>query len=166
MGTTAILAALKTRMAASDTIWFVGADKLRQNDAPPRYVWIPVRERFVGASRVGGNPRSLRDRLCTIECHVWGGSQDEAEAMLEALVVAVVLEAEGAVETGDGDWTRAATLHRGSLVVVTFTFRLPVLSSALASAVVQQTTVTSQDHAGTFHPPTDAELSGPGEECC
>lgn len=166
MGISAILAALKTRVGATDAQWFVGADKLQQHDAPPRYVWIPRKGKYAGASRVGGNPRTLVDRLITLECHVWGASLDATEALLEALVAAVVLEAQGAVQIEGEDWERAATLHRGALVVVGFAFRVPVLSSALASAVIPQTTVTTQDHVGTFIPQQGAGAGGPGEECC
>lgn len=148
-----------------------------QNDAPPRLVWVPTRDTFGAATRIGPAPqgRSVRARHASVDCHVWGpavipaagvdqaaANLSAAEQILNDLLAAVHEELRGglapdgrtwwsrgcAYELGAAAWqTKGTLMQHGCECIVEITFALPVLEPAPARVVPQTITLTESIEA-------------------
>jgi hypothetical protein len=126
--------------------WEIGADKAQKHGSPPRWVWIPTRDRFGPAERAGGRQRALFTRLCGVELQIWGTSLADTEARLHNTIAALHLEGATSVQLEAAHWEPQSVQERGVLVVLQLTIKVPV--TAAAAAVVQATQV-GPDNTGT-----------------
>ncbi len=130
-----ILEAVRARLGVATTAWLIGAAKAQQHGRPPRYVWIPGRDKFGPPDRAGGRPRALLTRVATVECHLWGTDLADAENRLHALVAALHADARTSFAIGDADWDRSQATEAGQLVVLSVTFSIPVTDATLTTGI-------------------------------
>lgn len=128
-----ILETTRARLGVATTAWLIGAHKAQQNARPPRYVWIPGRDKFAAPERAGGRPRALYTRQATVDCHLWGTDLDDAENRLHALLAALHAEARTSFVATGADWDRAQATEAGQLVVVSFAIEIPVTDATLTT---------------------------------
>jgi hypothetical protein len=152
----------------------IGEQGEGQNDAPPRFVWVPTRDSFGPAMQVGPKPRgrSVRTRNAGVECHLWAqaatpnpgenlatASLSIAEQLLNDLVWSVHEELRaGLAPDGDTWWswgclyrlgavewqTKGTLMQNGCECVAELTFALPVIENAMAIVTPETFTLTNQ----------------------
>lgn len=109
---------------------FVGEACRAQHDAPPRIVWVPTRDSYGAARRIGQEERAFRTRLSGWEVDVWDVTMDAAETLVNDLHVAihrVVLNLWGSpllYEVTGGTWLTA-----GEVAALGYCCRLDVVFS-------------------------------------
>lgn len=143
-----ILETVRARLGVATTAWLIGAHKVQQNARPPRYVWIPGRDKLAAPERAGGRPRALYTRQATVDCHLWGTDLADAENRLHALIAAMHAEARTSFAVTGADWDQAQANEAGQLVVVSFAIEIPVTDATLTTATtVGQATAYTVDGA-------------------
>jgi hypothetical protein len=137
----------------------VGADRLMVEGAPPRIVWVPLRERILGPHAQGGdgvtNPRPLRTRHAQVQVRIWGvGSPPSAvndlaatEALINHLVAAINAVGWGAWDATGGDWSLAqgSTTRLGIVYVLDLEVQIPITREADVLHVVSSMPITIPD---------------------
>lgn len=66
-----------------------GPDDLVKHQDAPRFIWTKADGEILDTDRAGGNPRPIARRRVNVQAHLWGKDDDEAEALLEAVIRAV-----------------------------------------------------------------------------
>lgn len=165
MGLTDIFTAVQTELTSVLTAlalpiptYLVGADKLYNQDSPPRIVWVPGREVIAGPHAQGGdgvsNPRPLRTRHTQVQVHVWGvdpggnAEQDLAatEVLANHLVAAINGVCHGAWDTHSASWDtgQASTTRKGILYVLDLELQVPFTRELDTLHVVTSMPITPQ----------------------
>lgn len=97
-----------------------GEQALAQHHAPPRYAFLRKRFAGRGPTSIGNNPRSLRDRVYTLEVHCWGKSYDEADRLTLALETALRIVCQGRNYSLDaGEFLELEDVRQGVVCVCT-----------------------------------------------
>lgn len=140
-----LLEIVRTRLGIASEAWHIGADRLAGDDfARPRYVWVPTRDPITRPERAGGNPRQLFTRDAGLELHLWTETLDDAEARIEAVMVAWYLEAHGSLTLESINWHPGeSSIDRGFLTTLSMRVRIPVTETkptAKATALAIDTT--------------------------
>ncbi len=136
-----ILAALQaditTRLAPRAVKFATGRRNLAARDNPPRIVWAFAQDTIGPASRSVPQARvpqrfgrSVATVQATVEAHCWGGDLDEAEALADAVMLAVHAAAPGVSALRGLDWESPNLNERGEAVAVTFVVHVPVADTA------------------------------------
>lgn len=157
MGLQDVFTATQTQMAATMTAlgqvvpsFLVGADKLDNQDSPPRIVWVPGREGIRGPHSQGGdgvrNPRPLRTRHATVQAHIWGIDLPATEVLINHLVAALNDVGHGAWDATGGDWGtgQASTTRLGAVYVLDLEIQIPVVRELDTFATVTTMPITPQ----------------------
>ncbi len=147
---TAVTTALTTGVAPPLTAaqCFLGPEFLRQEDAPPRIVWVPTEERIAAGRKtqtgaVAYAPRALRTREVRIDIHCWGADYPGAETLWSALEQSVHGSLVGAYELDGASWDQVASLIRsGRVLTAHYHFLIPLTDVASTTAVVIQAPLT------------------------
>jgi len=113
------------------------AKDLNANDAPPRIVWTyplvshgaPEKLRTPGMSRP--TLRALVTRSVQVAAHCWGSDLDGTEQLVHDLIAAAHKAAWGSVEFAGEDWLDEGHADFGTVGVVRFVARIPVMRRAL-----------------------------------
>jgi len=104
-----------------------GQRELAKLAKPPRYVWVPRSESFGAPGAIGGNPRSLHDRLIRCDVHCWAIDIAGASWLEQALVTAVRETVKGANYTLAGaEWLQPEWLQLGIVCTVSLDLRVPL----------------------------------------
>jgi hypothetical protein len=153
-----LLGEMQTRVSTiypSATIAYeTGRRWLASNEDPaPRVVWVPTRDTFGPVRRTQDNPRPRRARNITFEAHVWGTDLDQAEAILEAIVLAGLQTAQGSVEFEDAKWDAPEWITAGEYVVLTMS-----LATQITDPPIATTTITAVADDPTGATPGDGAL--------
>lgn len=132
----------------------VGKRYLDANGKPPRVVFVPTRDRFGPAQRVGGAQPALATRIAGLQVHVWGADVDATEQLAHQVIAALIfgiaqdLDVTKIAPKGyrliDGGWLEDAWTNAGEVWVGNFEFDIPVLPTALPTKVVTSIPVTAQ----------------------
>lgn len=117
------------------------AKDLNANDAPPRIVWTyptvahgaAEKVRIPGVSRP--STRSILTRSVQVAAHCWGASLDGAEQLVHDLIAAAHNAAWGSVEFAGEDWPDESHADFGTVGIVRFVARIPVMQPALRTVV-------------------------------
>jgi hypothetical protein len=134
-----LIEAARVRLAiATPDHWAIGASKLAQHAAPPRYVWVPTRDRFGPAERAGGRQRALFTRIAGVDLHLWASDVADAEARMHAVINALYQEGATSVMPEGTEWVPEAVTERGTLVVLSLAIKVPVCEPAAAVAQATQ----------------------------
>lgn len=124
---------------------YLGGERVRESEAPNRYVWVPVHERLDGPQAHGGNPRSLADRIVTIEVHMWGPDLAGTERLLQAFITALRKTVNGRnFTTGQLRWISGEFTHDGMVLVLPVDLRLPLPSANIPTTGPQPQPVTDE----------------------
>jgi hypothetical protein len=132
-----------------------GARYVPDNSAPPRIVWVRKSATFAGAIKNYGalaspaSGRALRTRKLVIAAHLWNTSEDTCEDLEQCVLQAVWQYTHGSMEFLGEEWPEQ-TFAAGTLLVVAFSFQMPILDvvTTLAGPVTEITatpTVTFPD---------------------
>jgi hypothetical protein len=119
-----ICAALQTAVDAvvSGITWAAGEKSLAKHQGPARVVWVRTRDVYGPAAKSRSNPRGRRGRMSYIEAHIWGQSEENADAVQQAIALAAVEYAQGSMDVTEAKWVRDADLHRGVVCVLELAF--------------------------------------------
>jgi len=136
--TTALIDQIASRLAGCGATRF-GRDALAENDAPPRYVWVPVADSFNPPSYLdtpvddGGDIESVFGSIdSTFAVHVWAIDYATAWRMRAALATAIrdVVGA-GSYKIGGATWVSVDPDRHGVAVTQTVTILTPLLVQQL-----------------------------------
>jgi hypothetical protein len=114
---------------------------LQDTNVAPRIVFVPVEDRFTGASRTrsqGTTPRTLKTRRTGCDVSVWAAAAPEeavvptanlraCETLLHELVSAIHRVCAGSHEIERADWPTESQSHLGSMCVLRVWFHVPVI---------------------------------------
>lgn len=138
---TALKTAVETMLAADAGAsavapHFFGSKYLEQNDAPPRYVWVPTRSREVKPTltRAVDEPVVLASDAEQFQVWCWGQSFDQAWAMRHNLRRAVQKLAKSPNTRNEGgEWRRpsAAWNQLGEIYIVELSLTVPVFDQPI-----------------------------------
>lgn len=144
-----------------------GERELARNHALPRFVFIRRKFKGSGATSIGGNPRSLRDRTYQVDVVCWGSDENEADRLTLALETAsrtVFLGRNYSLD--DGEFVADKDTDRGVVCVCELLIRVdtPLVRLEVGAPDDERPTTTATDAevekpAGT---PDDDELE-PGD---
>jgi hypothetical protein len=114
----------------------IGHPALALNERPPRYVWVPTRDRWNPRAYAGGErpARSFGGIEASFEVHIWGADYGAALSLRQKLVTAIRDELAGAYTFGDAEWRPNEVQHNGWLLVQTMTLIVPLTESDLTVA--------------------------------
>ncbi len=135
-----LLAAVRVRLGVDASQWKIDVDEVAEHAATtpafqtPRYVWVPTRDKFGPAERVGGNPRQLYTREAGVELHLWTVSVDDAETRMLAVINALHAEAATSVAFDAANWSGPSIIGRGVLLTLELRVKLPVLRATVPTA--------------------------------
>jgi hypothetical protein len=116
----------------------LGDEHLEVHGSPPRIVCVPTTDTFAPAEKGGVNPRPLRTRSIGSFWRVWAASHDEAEQLLNDLIVAVHVVTGGCYQLGECDWlTKGALTHLGAACDLDVQFLTPITARSHATATVE-----------------------------
>jgi hypothetical protein len=142
-----LIEAVRIRLGiAAPTHWEIGEDKAQKHGSPPRWVWIPRRDRFGPAERIGGANRVLLTRICGVELQIWGANLADTETRLHDTITALHLEGATSVQLEQADWEPQSVQERGVLVVLQLSIKVPVLRPAAETVNVE---AVAPDNTGT-----------------
>jgi len=157
MGLQDFLAAVQTQMTTVMTglsqtvpVFKTGSDHLQDEDAPPRIVFVPTRERIAGPHGQGGdtvaNPRPLATAHLHLECHVWGDDIPTVETLRNHLVAAIHSQAYGAHAEVSGDWSigQSSATRKGWVYVLETTIEIPITRELDLYATINTMPITAQ----------------------
>jgi hypothetical protein len=121
-------AALKAALP-SGTPFYLGADALGEQAAPPRLVLVPTDEGFAPASALT-HPQvraSFATRLVGLQLWIWGEGYNQVEGML-AEVIAAIRRTFGpsVVEFERGRWEEGGAISLGIAYALDIRVRMPV----------------------------------------
>lgn len=118
----------------------LGAQHVRQNESPPRVVFIPSRENWTGPQGQGGNgvgnPRPLQTRELVMLVHVWGvdPSPDAdhftvVEKIIDHLCAATRDVAPGVTVVTGGSWetNQESATRFGAIYVMETVVKIPAV---------------------------------------
>jgi hypothetical protein len=102
--------------------------------AAPRIVWVwDDNEEGRPPSHAGASPRALATRVCVLNVHIWGQSEEQAEELFYVVVRAALEMFPGACQYAGASWpTRADPdrAKRGALVIPSLEFAAPIPAAA------------------------------------
>lgn len=106
-----------------------GPEHVRHENAPPRIIWVPVRDALnFGNLAPGGNPRVLAIRVAGVEAHIWGATYAQAEILLHSTIAALHAKGVGARNLVGVEWFNTAKDVRfGRGVRLDFQALIPVV---------------------------------------
>ncbi len=130
MGLAAISEAV-AKACSFDAPFDVGDEKLAVEGTPRRVVWVPKTDTFT-APAYRGTPqrRSLFTRRITSHVHLWGKDLADAEAMLEAFIVALWQTCGPNFELLGGAWLGQSVMSLGRVYVLGVAIQAPIAEPA------------------------------------
>jgi len=134
----------------------VGRLASKENNSPPRVVWIPVDGQIgptdnVGGRLNGGNiSRQVRTRLQNFKVSIWGTDVASAENILDTLVAAGWRRNVGSIAFGSLEWftqqeATADYAEFGQRVILDVTIKIPIHDYVLPATVI-----ADEAHEGNF----------------
>lgn len=150
MSLLAVLNDVSARLDPAVTV-HVGAEWIRQEEAPPRVVWVPKSESYGPPTPQGGdgitNPAPLWTRRSVVECHLWANDFDAAEALLQAVVRSLHLSlTHHSYQVTSGEWipSDGTTVNLGVVYVLTLEIMIPITRAPDTTTVVTMMPITPQ----------------------
>lgn len=136
--------------------FLIGADKLANEGAPPRVVFIPLREIWRGPHGQGGdgvqNPRPLATRHVSMAVHVWAADNSAegndhisvVESLLSHLMAAIQDVANGIAVASGGNWeiSQDAVTRLGAVYVLDLEVQIPATRELDTYAAIHTITNT------------------------
>lgn len=110
-----------------------GSSNIAHHDAPPRIVWVPIDGRFASAEKSQKNPKAYLTRVPMIAAHCWGETYDATEELVHRLLGVIHLASHGSYELGGESWPLDDDGHHGTLAIVTFGIKVPVVGPTLGT---------------------------------
>ncbi len=166
-----------------DLTYEIGRLKLKENQSPPRIVWIPIGGSINPTDDIGGRfavtdsstiPRTvdtskrfrqLRTDAQDFEVHIWHKNIACVRALMHRVVAATWRVLQGSVDFGDYTMSTqdsdADYARFGQKVELELTMRIPILETD-ESRVLDTTDVTTQTHQVDFV----SDLTGIPETIC
>jgi hypothetical protein len=153
MALSAVLKAVMDRLATNEGApvpWDFGEEFIAKHSDAPRVVWVPRTGTGKAPEKSSDTMRSLRTRALSVEAHCWGnkatpeeiaahGSHwDRAEALLNAVTVALHAVAGGSYDLNGEEWasTGAELMAKGRVIIARFEIRVPVTVPRTTTATV------------------------------
>ncbi len=130
----------------------LGGEHIHEHTSASRVVWVPRRSTGGAPVKLGTNPRQLGTRRLMVDAHIWGfDTSDPAdhytatEALLEQVAAAAHHAAHGSYSFNGEDWPEmnGELLAYGRVVLVSFTFDVPINDAPVATKVVTSVPITS-----------------------
>ncbi len=127
----------------------IGSEFLMQNEAPPRIVWVPTKDRYGPPRGVGGNPRNVRTRHVGYECHVWGVDYEAAELLADQVQAALYFLYWGVFQVTEGQWpqnlgaTAGEVTQFGRNYVFFFTIDIPIAEAGQTTGTATSAPLTT-----------------------
>jgi hypothetical protein len=135
--------AVRVQLGVAADIWLTGAFHLGANGAPPRYVWVPVRDAIEGAdisnAFAARTPKALLTRVAGLECHAWGDTLANTEAMVHNVVSASHAVLGANARFGGVRWEPESLNANGFLAVVSIGVPIPITAGAIELTVTTGT---------------------------
>ena len=138
---------------------YLGGEKLGQQDAPPRVVWVPTTDDVRGAEvhyddavSAQASARPLAQVEETIDAHIWGKDWDEAELLRDIVVNALRATVLAAARVVRGSWPvqdGAAIAQLGRPYILTFQLLVPVQELQGDFATIRTVEETVEQTTGT-----------------
>ncbi len=115
-----------------------GGEHIGEHGEPPRIIWVPRGGAFGPVDHGGRNPKPLKTRNIRVFAHIWGKDYEATEDLLNRLAAAAHTVAGGSIDFGSEDWSQQNEqfLAHGRVVIVDFTFRVPVTAPAQQTATI------------------------------
>jgi hypothetical protein len=141
-----VFAAIAERLPAGTTCEMTAA-AVDYNQAPPRVVFVPTGETFVGPERAG---TSLLTRMAGVQAHIWGAGNTPAEAqtatevLLNHLVAAIHTCALGSYGLNSGRWYGGHDGEHGFVYVLDWFLKIPLTREPVATVPIQSMPIAKQ----------------------
>lgn len=106
---------------------YFGTKGLDRQSSPPRVVWIIPSASHVASERAGRKQaRTILTRQLEVIVHVWAGSTDQLEVLIEDIIAAFYRRAHTAVTFAGEEWLPDDDTHRGTAALLRLTVSSPV----------------------------------------
>lgn len=130
------------------TAVFTGEENLSAQGAPPRVVWVPTQDAFGPATQRGSkpsDPRALLTCRAGMDIHCWAESFAAAQALRDALVLALRTAIGVNYQITGGRWLGQEWTALGRVYVLSLTIDIPITDAtpALASPPISVPTTIS-----------------------
>ncbi|MHA1572460.1 MAG: hypothetical protein ACTSX8_00545 [Alphaproteobacteria bacterium] len=134
----------------------IGRLPLKENNSPPRVVWIPVDGEIQATDNIGGRVngtdkrRQVRTRLQNFEVNVWGTDVANTEDIMDAIVAVGWRHDVGSISFGSFSWftqqpATADYAELGQKVVMEVSIKIPIHDYTLPL-----TDIDAEGHIVTF----------------
>jgi hypothetical protein len=144
-----VFAAVETAFATrwtGERVAFSDGPEHDVDGGAPRVVWVPTEDSFSPAAEGWiGEPHAVATREAGTEARIWGKTRDQAEEVLQKLIVALGAACGLSVSFGVGRWATTgpdALTQYGRRYVLPVTFLMPVLEDAVVEGTVSTTDTT------------------------
>lgn len=140
------LATIDPTLAAAQPAALLGAVYLHEQAAAPRVVWVALRGKPGALDPRGLAPRAFGSRYLDVACHIWGADPAGTDTLLNEVHNAARRSLGAGARWISEDWPQQEgdeIAQAGTLAIVVFEFRIPIVEVAQQSVTVltaEQTT--------------------------
>lgn len=123
-------------------------NELTQNDAPPRFVFVPRSHKYKAEQEVAsrsGLTKALWTRVQTIDLHCWGATPDDCELLEAGAITALRSITKCNVQGISAQWKTPNYAHCGRVLVLTFDWVSAIRYTDLKLLPPSQNTATIDD---------------------